>query len=117
MINLNQLAITILIDGIHECTDFCKLLLYLRRLFDVTGKGTLKVVLSSRMHVLPPPNFPSQREVIISPNRNSDDIKEYIQVQVFGREQHDNGHRLLRGCNEELEQRVVDTLVARAKGM
>jgi hypothetical protein len=120
VINANQSTITIIIDGLDECSDFNRLLRYLNLLFDeVTGTGTLRMVLSSRMQVNPPRNFPSQREVIISPDRNSKYIEEYIHSQIFEREERYHGGRLLDGEYQELEleQQLCKVLTTRAQGM
>lgn len=118
VINANQSTITIIVDGLDECSNFNKLLRYLNLLFDeVTGTGILKMVLSSRMQVNPPRNFPSQKEVIITPDRNTKDIEEFIRAQIYDREKHNYGERLLNGHYQELEQHLFKLLTTKAQGM
>lgn len=120
VINANQSTITIVIDGLDECSNFNKLLRYLNLFFDeVTGTGTLRMVLSSRMQVNPPRNFPSQREVIISADRNAKYIEKYIHSQIFEREEQHHGELLLNGEYQELEleQQLCKILTTRAQGM
>lgn len=120
LLRANQSTTTIVIDGLDECSNFNKLLLYLKALFfeEETGIFTLKMVLSSRMLVYPPHNFPSQKEVIVLPDRNSKDIEEYIHSQIFDRENHKHGERLLNGDDQgrELEQELFKVLTGRAQG-
>lgn len=106
--------VILIIDGIDECNDFSKLLLQLKQLF--AEAPSLKVVLASRMQVLPPPNFPSQKEVVITAQNNAEDIKNYVRFQVFEREIH-----LLNDARPEiraeLEKALEDALNANAQGM
>jgi hypothetical protein len=120
VINANYSTITIIVDGLDECSNFNRLLRYLNSLFDeCAGTGTLKMVLSSRMHVNPPRNFPSQKEVVVAPDRNAKDIEEYIRSQTFDREKYYHGERLLGGAflNLEFEEKLFKILTAQAQGM
>ncbi|TAQ91338.1 hypothetical protein B7494_g305 [Chlorociboria aeruginascens] len=113
-------TITIIIDGLNECNDFNKLLFYFKKIFDDdSGNGSLKLVLSSRMNVQPSPNFPSRKEIVISPENNADDIKAYIDCQVSHREKYNHGKRLLDGSKEGrlLEEKLYLALSSKAEGM
>ena len=118
VINANQSTITIVIDGLDECSDFNRLLRYLNLLFDeVAGTGSLRMVLSSRMQVNPPKNFPSQREITLSPESNAKYVEKYIRSQIFEREERFHGERLLNGEHQELELQLCKVLSARSQGM
>jgi hypothetical protein len=113
-------TVTIVIDGLDECNDFVELLFHFKQIFDDdSGTGSLKMVLSSRMNVQPSRNFPSQKEVVILPENNTDDIKEYIDCQLSHREKYHYGKRLLDGseAGRKLEERLRNELASQAEGM
>lgn len=110
----NSIMVTLIIDGLDECNDFSKLLLQLKQLF--AEAPSLKIVLASRMQVLRPPNFPSQKEVVITSQTNAEDIKNYVHSQVFERD-----IRLLNDAKpevrEKFEKTLEDSLNVHAQGM
>jgi hypothetical protein len=112
--------VTIVIDGLNECNDFDKLLFHFKQIFDDdSSNGSLKLVLSSRMNVQPSRNFPSQKEIVILPENNADDIRAYIECQVLNREEYNHGKRLLDGSEEGklLEDKLCSALTSKAEGM
>jgi hypothetical protein len=113
-------TVTIVIDGLNECNDFDKLLFHFKQIFDDdSSNGSLKLVLSSRMNVQPSRNFPSQKEIVILPENNADDIRAYIECQVLNREKYNHGKRLLDGSEEGklLEDKLCSALTSKAEGM
>lgn len=94
--------VTIVIDALDECSDSWILLSSLNDILS-SPKGSVKIFLSSRMHVEVSDCFPQC--VTISPEANRADVRHYIRTEVAKRERPD------------LEERLIDILSRRAQHM
>jgi hypothetical protein len=107
--------ITIIIDALDECRDNDVLLSWL---LDIHQKASdncrVKILLSSRNGVTLPSKFPPCQKLDLdkSPDLTRDDLEHFIETEVKGRDQLNLGRRLLDGENEELEERLMNALMA-----
>ena len=124
--------VTIIIDGIDHCEMYEELLEIFCNLLE-THKGKMTLLLTSRVHIpiQSPKYFPSCIEIdLASPKRPSDDMKFFIEQEMFGgplnapgglnrpkMSAREKSRLLLEGKHENLELEVLKTLCSHAHGM
>jgi hypothetical protein len=108
---------TIIIDALDECNDYEVLLLHLQAV-SRDSEGAVKFFFSSRTNV-DLFDFPLWEKVELDSEKEltAEDIRTYIRTQVKDRVAMGIGRPLLEGKRPDLEDKLVETLTLRARGM